>query len=158
MRGKKSILFLLLVLLCLVVVGCGKEKEEEKEEKKISTQTLKCFREEEGTKVTMTVVQDKKSYEFTSVVMDMSSDASMYKDMEIDNDRLKELACSDLDEEYKNCDVKIENDSLTATFEYDLEKFTEQTLKDDNVEKLDENTLSNMKESAEKGGFTCSIS
>ena len=138
MRGKKSILFLLLVLLCLVVVGCGKEKEEEKEEKKVSTQTLKCFREEEGTKVTMTVVQDKKSYEFTSVVMDMSSDASMYKDMEIDNDKLK--------------------DYLTATFEYDLEKFTEQTLKDDNVEKLDENTLSNMKESAEKGGFTCSIS
>lgn len=155
MREKKSILFLLLVLLCLVVVGCGKEKEEEKKD---STQTLKCFREEEGTKITMTVVQDKKSYEFTSVVMDMSSDASMYKDMEIDNDRLKELACSDLDEEYKNCDVKIENDSLTATFEYDLEKFTEQTLKDDNVEKLDENTLSNMKESAEKGGFTCSIS
>ena len=60
--------FLVLLASALLVTGCGKDdekKDEKKSDKNTNVSVLKCSAEEDGQKVTMTIEQNKKTYEIT---------------------------------------------------------------------------------------------
>ena len=160
MERKKSILFLLLILLCFVVVGCGKEKTEDtkKEEKTSSVQTLKCSNEDGDTKVSMTIEQNKKTYEITKAQMTMSAKSDLYEDMGLTDEQLKSAICNEDLGAYKSCNVKNSDGTITVDYEFDLEEFKKETLEDTEKDELDGETLKKLKESAEEEGYTCKIS
>ena len=126
MERKKSILFLLLILLCFVVVGCGKGKTEDtkKEEKTSSVQTLKCSNEDGDTKVSMTIEQNKKTYEITKAQMTMSAKSDLYEDMGLTDEQLKSAICNEDLGAYKSCNVKNSDGIITVDYEFHTFNFS----------------------------------
>ena len=154
---KKGFLVLLFALVCLVSVGCGKDKKEDKKADS-NVKTLKCTQEEEGQKLEMTIAQDQKSYKLDKANMVMTMPKSMYKEVASSEETLKELICTDENEEYKDCTVKFVGEDITVTIEYDAEKFGQSLIDQGDIKELDADTLKTLKESAEKDKGTCTIS
>ena len=156
---KKKGLILLFAGVCLLTVGCGKD-DEEKSEKKASSdvKVLTCTQEEGDQKATITLEQNKKTYEITKAKMSMTVDKSIYDGFVDSDEQLKELVCKDEDEELKSCDVKFDGNMMTVNLEYEPKKYGEDLVEDDeDLEKLDADTLTKLKEEAEEEGATCTI-
>ena len=159
---KKSLLALLLALVCLLSVACGKDekKEEKKEEEKVTTQSLTCDQSEDNQEMSFTMVQDMKTYKLTKATMKTKLLYSSYKGMAKNDDELLKLVCSDEDEEYNDCKARIEDKYLIAEIDYKPDKFMQSIIdnEEEDVDKLDADTLTKLKASAEKDGAKCVIS
>ena len=158
---KKGLLFLLAG--ALLVTGCDKkeeEKEEKKEESKVSV--LTCTQEAGDEKLEVTIEQDKKTYKFNKATMTMTVDKSIYEDFAKEEDALKKLICSSVEEEgeaVKDCKVSISGNNVTTVIEYEPDSFVKDFLDDNDKEtEFNADTLKTMKESAEKDGASCKIS
>ena len=158
---KKGLMALLLALVCLLSVACGKDEEsKEKKEEKSSIKTLECSAKEKDAEVTMVIKQDQKTYKFTELTMTMTGPKKAYEDLKVSDADLEKMICEDEDEQYKSCKVKFEGDKLIATMEFDPDKYEKEVIDDDDydIDKLDENTLKKLKDSAEEEEYTCKIS
>ena len=148
MKGKKKgILFLLITLLCLVAVGCGDKKESEsdkKEEKKNTSESVLTCTQKEGTSsAVVKFYQNKSSYEITKVTMDMTMDMGSEEMAKA----YKELACTDDEDEkqYNSCTATVDGTIVKSQMDF-IPKYY---LEDLEVEKVDKDTLENIKKKIE---------
>ena len=159
-KGRKYILILLVALLCFVTVGCGSSSSEggsgSSSKKKGNVSTLTCTIEEEDTgKMEVVISQNKKTYELTEGTMKVSMDVSEYiDDYDYTEKDFEEMFCEDEDV-YESCIVKINKGNLTVDMKIDMDAFLEEL---DADEKPDKDTLNDIKEEMEDGGYTCKIS
>lgn len=157
---KKSLLVLLFALVCVLTVGCGKDKDEKESSKKESSSVgvLTCSREAGDTKLTTTIKQDKKTYKLTEMTMIMEESTEEFADMNVSEADLEKMICEDENDEYKSCSVKFEGKKVIANMSFDTEKYEKELIEEEEeIDKLDANTLSKLKVSGEKDGFTCTL-
>ena len=157
---KKGFLVLLFALICLVSVGCGKDDDDDKKSsKKSNERTLKCTTEEDSGKMIVNISQDKKSYEFTkgsvSMTMDISSYGEAAKGMDWES-----MFCESFKDEMpsKTCKAAVDGNNLSIDIELDMEKYAKQLKEDGDITDINEKSLDELKESAEKDGATCTLS
>jgi len=154
---KKELLVLLFALVCLLTVGCG--KNDKKEEEIPSPQTLTCVNEDDGNKITTTIVQDMKENKFTKVTLSTKIKKSAYKGIAKTDKKLVKKLCVDEDEEYVSCTAKIDGKYVLTDIEFKTDKYEKDIVedKDNGLEKIDANTLTKLKEVVEKDGSKCTI-
>jgi len=151
---KKGFLVLLIAVVCLFSVGCGKDDEKSSKSSK-NVQTLKCTQDEDGNKMEVSISQNKKTYELTEGKMTMTMDLSDYGEAAASMD-WEQYVCTE--ESYKDCSAKVDGSTLTVNIELDMTKYAEELKEDGDIKDLNEDTLNELKESAEKDGATCKIS
>ena len=158
---KKNLLVLLFALVCVLTVGCGKDDGEEKESSKKESSNvavLTCSREAGDTKLSTTIKQDKKTNKLTEMTMTMEESTEEFADMNASEADLEKMICEDENEEYKSCSVKFEGKKVIANMSFDMEKYEKEIIEEEEeIDKIDADTLNKLKTSGEKDGFTCTL-
>ncbi|MBR6133814.1 MAG: hypothetical protein IKQ29_03770 [Bacilli bacterium] len=156
---KKNLL--LLLAAGLLVTGCGKDSEDsdKKDSKKDSNvATLTCTQQEDDEKMEITVEQDKKTYKLTKVTMEVSLPKSLYEGFADSDEELEKMMCSDQEDSVESCSLKASGDNYVAKIVYNGEKYGEELVEDGTIDKLDADTLEELKKSAEEEGGSCKLS
>ena len=154
---KKGFLVLLFALVCLLSVGCG--KDDEKSSKSSSERTLKCTTNEDSGKMEVSITQNKKSNEFTKGSMSMTMDLSEYGEAAKSMD-WESMFCDSMKDEMpsKSCKATVDGNNLSIDIELDMEKYAKKLKEDGDITDVNEKSLDELKESAEKDGATCTLS
>jgi len=103
----------------------------------------------------VSISQNKKTYELTEGKMTMTMDLSDYGEAAASMD-WEQYVCTE--ESYKDCSAKVDGSTLTVNIELDMTKYAEELKEDGDIKDLNEDTLNELKESAEKDGATCTLS
>ena len=158
---KKKSLILLLAGICLLSVGCGKEKEEEKKETKkeentVVVKTLTCSQESKNNKMIMTLKQDMKTYKFTELTAYLEMPEAVLLEYGYTLEDYEKEYCTN--DDFLSCSARSEGKNIIIEAAYDPEAYEKEILEDEDYGKLDENTLTKLKEETEETGATYTLS